>query len=394
MQVQAQNGAEKPSLPSLATEGYPHTKPDQATGVSAVAIASVGDPNKATVEVTWNVGSPNGKGWGQATVSVNGVDVYVSSDARTATLFDVPTGSKVSASVTLTNSHGDTSDPATTFVSIATVPLPIDTPTLQGNGTPGQLVVSNLRPKEGHGFSASELTVRYSLTPEGCADGTPVYEGQRIDVGGWQDREVFFCQSGRGLKGNEVTSGTVSAVGHPTAKPDPVKVWVSNVGSTSAVVRWDAIGANPALSGLKVYLNNREQPVGVGATEATFSDLAQGTEYSATVAATNDWGTTQMRADSSFVTKLDVNLTWTDVCQGGEKHTGPGGCHTFKFSAPGWANTSLTHKCTIRSDLDNWTEEVTIDRAGPIESHIATRADSDAAFARNVRIDGDCRPVR
>ena len=392
--VQAQNKAETPSPASSPTEGYPHGKPDQATGVSAVAIGSAGDPNEATVEVTWTPGSPNGKGWGPATVSVNGVDVQVSSDARTATLSGVPTGSKVSASVTLSNSDGDTSAPATTYVSIATVPLPIDRPTLQGNGTPGQLVVSNLRPKEGHGFSAAELTVRYSLTPGGCTDGRPIYDGQGIDVGGWQEREVFFCQSGRGLNGNEATSDTVSAVGQPTAKPDPVTVRVSDVGSTSAVVRWDPIGANPALSGIKVYLNNREQPVGVGATEATFSDLAQGTEYLATVAATNDWGTTQMQANSSVVTKLDVNLTWTEACQGREKYAPPGGCHTFKLSAPGWADTSLAHKCTIRSDLDGWTEEVTIDRAGPIESNIATRADSDATFAQNVRIVGDCRPVR
>ena len=394
VQVQAQNGADKPSLPSSATEGYPHGAPDQPTDVRAAVVAAHQDPDYAQVEVTWKVGYPNGKDWGMATVTVNGSEVQVLSGDGKATLLRVKTGSKVTASVTLSNSHGDTSAPGTATVSIATTPVPIDRPTLQGNGTPGQLVVSNLRPKEGHGFSADELTVRYSLTSGTCADGTPIHEGERIDVGGWQEREVFFCQSGRGLNGNEVTSDTVSAVGKPAAKPDPVRVWVSNVGSTSAVVRWDAIGANPALSGLKVYLNNREQPVGVGATEATFSDLAQGTEYSATVAATNDWGTTQMQADSSFVTKLDVNLTWTEACQGGEKYASPGGCHTFKLSAPGWANTSLTHKCTIRSDLDNWTEEVTIDRAGPIESHIATRADSDAAFAQKVRIDGDCRPVR
>ena len=236
--------------------------------------------------------------------------------------------------------------------------------------------------------------MRYSMTAGGCADGTPIYEGQPIDVGGWQEREVYFCQSGRGLKGNTVTSDAVSAVGQPTAKPDPVRVRVSDVGSTSAVVRWDSIGANPAVSAIKVHLNDREQSPAVGATQATFSDLAQGTEYFATVAATNGLGTTQMQADSSFVTKLDVNLTWTEACQGGEKHTVPGGCHTFKFSAPGWADTSIAHKCTIRSDLDGWTEEVTIDRAGPIESNIATRAESDAKFAQNVHIVGDCRPVR
>ena len=100
-----------------------------------------------------------------------------------------------------------------------------------------------------------------------------------------------------------------------------------------------------------------------------------------------------MSEQPTETTKLDVNLTWTDACQGGEKYAPPGGCHTFTFSAPGWAGTSLTHKCTITSDLDGWTEEVTIDRAGPIESNIATRADSEAAFAQKVRV-GNCRPVR
>ena len=392
--VQAQNKADTPSPMSLGTTMHPHRAPDQPTSVDAYSVDSGLSLSKAKVKVTWERHDHGGARWGETIVSVGDSEVRVPADAQSVVIDGVDTGTSVPVTVQLTNSDGDASLVTTTHVAVATVPLPIDTPTLQGNGTPGQLVVSNLRPKEGHGFSASELTVRYSLTSGTCADGTPIHEGERIDVGGWQKREVFFCQSGRGLDRNEVTSDPIPAVGQPTAKPDPVRVRVSDVGSTSAVVRWDPIGANPALSGLKVYLNNREQPVGVGATEATFSDLAQGTEYSATVAATNDWGTTQMQADSSFVTKLDVNLTWTEACQGGEKYASPGGCHTFKFSAPGWANTSLTHKCTIRSDLDNWTEEVTIDRAGPIESHIATRADSDAKFAQNVRIDGDCRPVR
>ena len=393
VKIQAQNDADKPSLPSEATGAYPHGAPDQPTDVRAVAVTADNDPNLATVEVSWTPGRSGGTGFGPTHVKVDDTPVTAPAGATSVQVPLVPTGRDRKVSVVLTNSDGDTSAEGIATVSIATVPLPIDTPTLQGNGTPGRLVVSNLRPKEGRGFSAGDLTVRYSMTAGGCADGTPIYEGQPIDVGGWQEREVYFCQSGRGLKGNTVTSDTVSAVGHPTAKPDPVKVWVSNVGSTSAVVRWDAIGANPALSGIKVYLNNREQPVGVGATEATFSDLAQGTEYSATVAATNDWGTTQMQADSSFVTKLDVNLTWTEACQGGEKYGSPGGCHTFTFSAPGWADTSLTHKCTISSDLDGWTEELTITGAGPTPSKIATRADSEAAFAQKVRV-GDCRPVR
>ena len=393
VQVQAQNGAEKPSPPSSATEGYPHGAPDQPTDVRAAVSTSETDPDKATVQVSWTPGFSGGKGWGQATISVNGKDVQAPSDGGTATLYEVPTRRGATVSVTLKNAEGDTSTPGTASVSIVTTPAPIATPTLSGTGMPGELKVTGLSVATGRGFDASDLTLRYSEDPNSCAGGTQTSDGAILPANGWQPKTYYFCQTG--INGNNQVSASpaVRATGTATGRPSDVDVRITNVNSTSLTVRWDPIGANPALSGLKVYLNNREQPVGVGATEATFSDLAQGTEYSATVAATNDWGTTQMQADSSVVTKLDVNLTWTEACQGGERYASPGGCHTFTFSAPGWAGTSLTHKCTITSDLDGWTEEVTIDRAGPIESNIATRADSEAAFAQKVRV-GNCRPVR
>lgn len=393
VQVQAQNGAEKPSPPSSATEGYPHGAPDQPTDVRAAVSTSETDPDKATVQVSWTPGFSGGKGWGQATISVNGKDVQAPSDGGTATLYEVPTRRGATVSVTLKNAEGDTSTPGTASVSIVTTPAPIATPTLSGTGMPGELKVTGLSVATGRGFDASDLTLRYSEDPNSCAGGTQTSDGAILPANGWQPKTYYFCQTG--INGNNQVSASpaVRATGTATGRPSDVGVRITNVNSTSLTVRWDPIGANPALSGLKVYLNNREQPVGVGATEATFSDLAQGTEYSATVAATNDWGTTQMQADSSVVTKLDVNLTWTEACQGGERYASPGGCHTFTFSAPGWAGTSLTHKCTITSDLDGWTEEVTIDRAGPIESNIATRADSEAAFAQKVRV-GNCRPVR
>ena len=394
VQVQAKNSAEKPSPPSSATEGYPHGAPDQPTDVRAAVSTSETDPDKATVQVSWTPGFSGGKGWGQATISVNGKDVQAPSDGGTATLYEVPTRRGATVSVTLKNAEGDTSTPGTASVSIVTTPAPIATPTLSGTGMPGELKVTGLSVATGRGFDASDLTLRYSEDPNSCAGGTQTSDGAILPANGWQPKTYYFCQTG--INGNNQVSASpaVRATGTATGRPSDVGVRIVNVNSTSLTVRWDPIGANPALSGLKVYLNNREQPVGVGATEATFSDLAQGTEYSATVAATNDWGTTQMQADSSVVTKLDVNLTWTEACQGGERYASPGGCHTFTFSAPGWAGTSIAHKCTIRSDLDGWTEEVTIDRAGPVESHIATRADSDAAFAQNVHIVGDCRPVR
>ena len=393
VRVQAQNDAEKPSQLSEATGAHPHGAPDQPTDVRAVAVTADKDPNLATVEVSWTPDHSGGTGFGPTHVMVGDKPVTAPAGARSVQVPLVPTGRDRQVSVELTNTDGDTSAKGYTTVSIATTPAPIADPTLSGTGKAGQLKVTGLSVVTGRGFEASDLTLRYSADPNSCASGERVDDGDILPANGWESKTYYFCQTGIGVNNQPAASPVASATGTATGRPSDVGVRITNVNSTSLTVRWDPIGANPALSGLKVYLNNREQPVGVGATEATFSDLAQGTEYSATVAATNDWGTTQMQADSSVVTKLDVNLTWTEACQGGERYASPGGCHTFTFSAPGWAGTSLTHKCTITSDLDGWTEEVTIDRAGPIESHIATRADSEAAFAQKVRV-GNCRPVR
>ena len=392
--VQAQNGAEKPSLPSSATEGYPHGAPDQPTDVRAVVSTSETDPDKATVQVSWTPGFSGGKGWGQATISVNGKVVEAPSEGGKATLYEVPTRRGATVSVTLKNAEGDTSTPGTASVSIVTTPAPIATPTLSGTGMPGELKVTGFSVVTGRGFDASDLTLRYSEDPNSCAGGTQTSDGAILPANGWQPKTYYFCQTGINGNNQVAASPAVPATGTATGRPSDVGVSIDTVNATSLKVRWDPVAANPDVTQIRVSLDNgATQTVTGGVNEATFSDLAQGTRYQATVVAVNGMGETVMSKRPTETTKLDVNLTWTEACQGGERYASPGGCHTFTFSAPGWAGTSLTHKCTISSDLDGWTEEVTIDRAGPIESHIATRADSEAAFAQKVRV-GNCRPVR
>ena len=89
VQVQALNKADTPSPPSSRTEGYPHGAPDQPTDVRAVVSASETNPDKATVQVSWTPGFSGGKGWGQATISVNDKVVQAPSDGGTATLYEV-----------------------------------------------------------------------------------------------------------------------------------------------------------------------------------------------------------------------------------------------------------------------------------------------------------------
>ena len=395
VRIQAQNDADKPSLLSEATGAHPHGAPDQPTDVRAVAVrADNTDPNLATVEVSWTPGRSGGTDFGSTHVMVGDKPVTAPAGARSVQVPLVPTGRDKQVSVELTNTDGDTSAKGYTTVSIATTPAPIADPTLSGTGKAGQLKVTGLSVVTGRGFEASDLTLRYSADPNSCASGQRVDDGDILPANGWESKTYYFCQTGIGVNNQPAASPVASATGTATGRPSDVGVRFTGVNSTSLTVQWDPVGANPAVTEVRVSLNNgATQTVRGGVNTATFSDLAQGTRYQATVVAVNGLGETVMSEQPTETTKLDVNLTWTDACQGGEKYAPPGGCHTFKFSAPGWAGTSLTHKCTITSDLDGWTEEVTIDRAGPIESNIATRADSEAAFAQKVRV-GNCRPVR
>ena len=395
VKIQAQNNAEKPSQLSEGTGAHPHGAPDQPTDVRAVAVtADNTNPNLATVEVSWTPGRSGGTDFGSTHVMVGDKPVTAPAGATSVQVPLVPTGRDKQVSVELTNTDGDTSAKGYTTVSIATTPAPIADPTLSGTGKAGQLKVTGLSVVTGRGFEASDLTLRYSADPNTCASGERVDDGDILPANGWESKTYYFCQTGIGVNNQPAASPVASATGTATGRPSDVGVRFTGVNSTSLTVQWDPVGANPAVTEVRVSLNNgATQTVRGGVNTATFSDLAQGTRYQATVVAVNGLGETVMSEQPTETTKLDVNLTWTEACQGGEKYGSPGGCHTFTFSAPGWADTSLTHKCTISSDLDGWTEELTITGAGPVPSKIATRADSEAAFAQKVRV-GNCRPVR
>ena len=393
VQVQAQNGADKPSVPSSPTEGYPHGAPDQPTDVRAVVTASETDPNKATVQVSWTPGFSGGKGWGEAMISVNGKDVQAPSDGGKATLYEVPTRRGATVSVTLKNAEGDTSTPGTASVSIVTTPAPIAAPTLSGTNTAGELKVTGLSVATGRGFDASDLTLRYSADPNSCVDGQPISDGAILPANGWQSKTYYFCQTGINGNNQVVASQSVAATGTPTGLPSDVDVRIVNVNSTSLTVQWDPVGANPEVTEVRVSLNNgATQTVRGGVNTATFSDLAQGTRYQATVVAVNGVGETVMSKHPTEITKLDVSAQWVENCRGDERGFSPASCHTFTLSAPGWSASSVPHVCQVRNDRTNSNEWVRVDGAGPIWTRQATLADSEDAFKRGSYFTGECRP--
>ena len=390
--VQALNNAETPSPPSSPTASYPHGAPDPAGNVSAVPVGAGSDPNRATVEVSWSLGNSNGRGWGPTTVTAGGVTETAGPGQTSVTLSGVQTGRGVPVSVVLTNSDGDQAGAGYAQVSIATTPAPISAPTLSGTNTAGELRVSGLSVATGRGFDASDLTLRYSSSENGCGSGQPISDGTIVPSNGWAPTTYYFCQTGIGLNNTLAVSPVVAATGTATGEPSEVGVRITNVNSTSLTVQWDPVNANPAVSEIHVSLGGQTKIVPGNATEVTFSDLAQGTHYQASVTAVNAVAPKTMSQHPDSVTKLDVSAQWVQTCRGDERGFNPASCHTFTLNAPGWSGSSVPFVCPVRNDRTNGTEWVRVDGAGPIWTRLTTQADSEDAFKQGSYLIGECRP--
>ena len=305
----------------------------------------------------------------------------------------VPADTDVPVKVVLYNADGDKSATATTTVSVATVPVEIAAPTLSGIGEEGKVRVDGLVRVPGRGFDASRLTLRYASSRDACATGTPVENGDTLTVNSWQPQTFYFCQTGVGVSSPNAASTPVPAVGQATGAPSQVGVSITNVNATSLTVRWDPVAANPAVTQIRVTLSNGEtKPLSPGATEATFSDLAQGTRYQATVVAVNEVGETVMSQRPTETTKLDVSAQWVETCSGNEHGFSAGSCHTFTLSAPGWSGSSSNHVCTVRNEKTGGTETVHINGAGPFQTRAITLAGSEDEFRQRGPYLLECHP--
>ena len=390
--VQAQNNAKTPSPMSNSTQGSPHGPPSIPGNVSASASGMASDASSATVTVSWTLGVPNGSGWGRAEVMVNNKPATANATDLSVNVSGVPTGTDLPVTVVLYNADGDKSETATTTVNVATVPVEIAAPTLSGIGEEGKVRVDGLVRVPGRGFDASRLTLRYASSPEACATGTQVENGDTLTVTGWQSQTFYFCQTGVGVSSPNAASPPVAAVGQATGVPSNVDVRFSDINSTSVTVQWDPVGANPEVTEIRVSLGGETKTLSGSATSATFSDLAQGTRYQASVTAVNSQGPRTMAKHPETFTKLDVSAQWVETCHGDEQGFSPASCHTFTLSAPGWSGSSSNHVCTVRNEKTGGTQRVRINGAGPFPTGAVTLAGSEDDFRQRGPYLLECRP--
>ena len=391
--IQAQNGAKSPSPVSNPTQGSPHGPPSILGNITASTTAMAPDASTATVRVSWTPGQSNGSGWGRAEVTVNNKEpVTANATDPYVDVSGVPADTDVPVKVVLYNADGDKSATATTTVSVATVPVEIAAPTLSGIGEEGKVRVDGLVRVPGRGFDASLLTLRSACSRDACATGSQVEYGETLTVTGWEQQTFYFCQTGVGVSSPNAASTPVPAVGQATGVPSNVDVRFTEVNSTSVTVQWDPVGANPAVTEIRVSLGGETKTLSERATSATFSDLAQGTRYQATVTAVNSQGPRTMAKHPETFTKLDVSAQWVETCTGEERGFSAGSCHTFSLSAPGWSGSSSNHTCTVRNEKTGGTQTVHIDGAGPFQTRAITLAGSEDEFRQRGPYLLECHP--
>ena len=390
--IQAKNDAKSPSPVSNPTQGSPHGPPSIPTNVTASTSGIGSDASKATVTVSWALGVPNGSGWDRTEVTVGDKFATAGPSATSVDVPNVSTGTGLLVTVESYNADGDKSERATTTVDVATVPVEIAAPTLSGIGEEGKVRVDGLVRVPGRGFDASRLTLRYASSPEACATGTQVENGQTLTVTGWEQQTFYFCQTGVGVSSPNAASTPVPAVGQATGVPSDVGVQITGVNSTSVTVQWDPVAANPRVDEIRVSLGGETKTVSRDTTSVTFSDLAQGTRYQATVTAVNSQGPRTMTKHPETFTKLDVSAQWVETCSGEERGFSAGSCHTFTLSAPGWSGSSSNHMCTVRNEKTGGTQTVRINGAGPFQTHAITLAGSEDDFRQRGPYLLECHP--
>ena len=118
LSVVAHNRAKEPSQSSDGAIGTPYGFPDTPSSVTATVIEASADGQSATVQVSWNRGSPEDSDWGNTTVSVGGISTSVDKNQMSAVIGGVVPEISHEVRVQTSNIHGNKSNVGISSVKV------------------------------------------------------------------------------------------------------------------------------------------------------------------------------------------------------------------------------------------------------------------------------------
>ena len=237
--VRARNdkGESAPSDGASATPNAPLENPDTPSIMNGT-VRNTADKTKVEITLTWSYFKSGGEGWGTTTVTVNGESKTVSggsgneTNGTGTTTMTVNRADVLRASVTVSNTGGRTAtSPAKNYTPPAlepeheakTTPLAPDAPRMgpTSDNALGKIRITNVRLKEGNGYTVNDLELFYADSAAGCtAPGNPVAfnNGDRADfdlgpLTPGSTMTFYFCQRGKKDDGSYVWSPVTAASG-------------------------------------------------------------------------------------------------------------------------------------------------------------------------------------
>ena len=412
--VRARNakGESAPSDGASATPNAPLENPDTPSIMNAT-VRNTADRNTVEITLTWSYFKSGGEGWGATTVTVNGESKTVSggsgneTNGTGTTTMTVNRADVLRASVTVSNTGGrSATSPAKNYTPPAlepeheakTTPLAPDAPRMgpTSDNALGKIRITNVRLKEGNGYTVNDLELFYADSAAGCtAPGNPVAfnNGDRADfdlgpLTPGSTMTFYFCQRGKKDDGSYVWSPVTAASGTvgngQRSGPDDdedTTIPVFNVSVTpyinSASVSW-TVPAGVNLAQASVWVKGMEgttkQTFSGPMTSWTVSGLAPVNQYTVVVEMISAGGA-HRQVEATFTTteaaeNIDATFNGKTTCANGQEC----GSMTLTAKRASQFGSGLTLVCTVSTGRPAQDTEFRFSRDTPSIPGILTEA--------------------
>ena len=423
--VRARNdkGESAPSDGASATPNAPLENPDTPSIMNGT-VRNTADKTKVEITLTWSYFKSGGEGWGTTTVTVNGESKTVSggsgneTNGTGTTTMTVNRADVLRATVTVSNTGGRTAtSPAKNYTPPAlepeheakTTPLAPDAPRMgpTSDNALGKIRITNVRLKEGNGYTVNDLELFYADSAAGCtAPGNPVAfnNGDRADfdlgpLTPGSTMTFYFCQRGKKDDGSYVWSPVTAASGTvgngQRSGPDDdedTTIPVFNVSVTSyinsATVSW-SVPSGVTIEQTNVWVKEMEgatkQKLSGPITSWAVQGLAPVNQYTAVVEMISKGGA-HRTVEKTFKTteaaeNIGATFTGKTTCSNGQEC----GSMTLTAKRASQFGSGVTLICTVSTGRPAQDTEFRFSRDTPSIPGILTEAITAKELnARNI----------
>ena len=411
--VRARNdkGESAPSDGASATPNAPLENPDTPSIMNGT-VRNTADKTKVEITLTWSYFKSGGEGWGTTTVTVNGESKTVSggsgneTNGTGTTTMTVNRADVLRATVTVSNTGGRTAtSPAKNYTPPAlepeheakTTPLAPDAPRMgpTSDNALGKIRITNVRLKEGNGYTVNDLELFYADSAAGCtAPGNPVAfnNGDRADfdlgpLTPGSTMTFYFCQRGKKDDGSYVWSPVTAASGTvgngqrsgPDDDNTPIPSFTLNAAPdvTNVTLSWTTPDGVSIKEG-RVWIEGMEgatrQRFSGALTSVVINDLQPVHEYTAVLELESTGGAHRV-VKTTFKTgesihNIDATFNGKTNCPNGQEC----GSMTLTATRASQFQSGLTLVCTVKTGRPVQQTEFRFTRDTPSIPGILTEA--------------------